>query len=146
MDQESARKDVGRAFRVLQARFAIVSGPARMWKKEILRNIMTTCIILHNMTIEFDRKKKEQRNGEETEHGTLGSEDVVSVSNLSSTVLVSPPREMLPNSFAEFLSKYLEIRNREKHLQLRNDLMENLWKIKQKKREILNRLLHSYRY
>jgi hypothetical protein len=131
MAQESTRKDVERAFGVLQARFAIVSGPARMWKKETLHNIMTTCIILHNMTIEFDRKKKEQRNGEETDYGTLGSEDVVSVSNLSSTVLVSPPREILPDTFAGFLSKYLEIRNKGKHLQLRNDLMENLWTIEE---------------
>ncbi|KAJ9543304.1 hypothetical protein OSB04_023011 [Centaurea solstitialis] len=37
-EQEGARKDVERAFGVLQARFAIVRGPARFWEKDTLHN------------------------------------------------------------------------------------------------------------
>ncbi|WZZ20739.1 hypothetical protein YC2023_122126 [Brassica napus] len=33
MQQEACRKDVERAFGVLQSRFAIVKGPVRFWKK-----------------------------------------------------------------------------------------------------------------
>jgi hypothetical protein len=40
--QEAARKNIKRAFGVLQARFAIVRGPARFWDKKTLVNIMTT--------------------------------------------------------------------------------------------------------
>ncbi|MBN8152402.1 hypothetical protein J0J37_22800, partial [Vibrio vulnificus] len=36
MRQESCRKDVERAFGVLQSRFAIVAGPSRFWKKSVL--------------------------------------------------------------------------------------------------------------
>ncbi|XP_059428458.1 uncharacterized protein LOC132162210 [Corylus avellana] len=43
--QESARKDVERAFGVLQARFGIVRGPARLHKPEMLKEIMMACII-----------------------------------------------------------------------------------------------------
>ncbi|XP_057779598.1 uncharacterized protein LOC130998183 [Salvia miltiorrhiza] len=50
--QEAARKDIERAFGVLQARWAVVRNPARSYFKEDLRNIMLTCIILHNMIIE----------------------------------------------------------------------------------------------
>ncbi|XP_073130843.1 uncharacterized protein [Henckelia pumila] len=50
--QESARKDIERAFGVLQACWAIVRGPARSYYRNDLRNIMYTCIILHNMIIE----------------------------------------------------------------------------------------------
>ncbi|KAL3622527.1 hypothetical protein CASFOL_033938 [Castilleja foliolosa] len=50
--QESARKDVERAFGVLKTRFAIVKGPARFWDIETLTNIMKACIIMHNMIIE----------------------------------------------------------------------------------------------
>ena len=50
--QESARKDVERAFGVLQARFAIVRGPTHFWDEETLAYIMKVCIIMHNMVIE----------------------------------------------------------------------------------------------
>ena len=55
MKQEACRKDVERAFGVLQSRFAIVAGPARLWRKEILHDIMTSCIIMHNMIVEDER-------------------------------------------------------------------------------------------
>ncbi|KAI3673445.1 hypothetical protein L6452_39564 [Arctium lappa] len=50
--QEGARKDVERAFGVLQARWSIVKGPSRMWYKEHMKIIMEACIILHNMIVE----------------------------------------------------------------------------------------------
>ncbi|CAH9125673.1 unnamed protein product, partial [Cuscuta epithymum] len=50
--QESVRKDVERAFGVLQSQWHIVKGPARMWSATDLGKIMKTCIILHNMIIE----------------------------------------------------------------------------------------------
>ena len=50
--RESAIKDVERAFKVLQARFTIVRGPARFWDEETLADIMKACIIMHNMVIE----------------------------------------------------------------------------------------------
>ena len=52
-------KDVERAFGVLQARFAIVCGPARFFFLETLQNIMKACIILHNMIIEDERDENE---------------------------------------------------------------------------------------
>ncbi|KAG1439637.1 hypothetical protein G6F56_012229 [Rhizopus delemar] len=62
--QEAVRKDVERAFGVLQSRFAIVAGPARMWNQKSLHDIMTTCIILHNMIVECER---ENGDGDEIE-------------------------------------------------------------------------------
>ena len=53
--QEACRKDIERAFGVLQARFAIVRGPARFWDKKSLCNIMKACIVLHNMIITDER-------------------------------------------------------------------------------------------
>ncbi|GJU89510.1 ALP1-like protein isoform X1 [Tanacetum coccineum] len=49
--QESARKDVERAFGVLQGRWHIIAQPARAWTINKLRRIMYTCIILHNMIL-----------------------------------------------------------------------------------------------
>jgi hypothetical protein len=50
-EQEGARKDVERAFGVLQARFNIVRRPARSWSLRILRKIMKACVILRNMIV-----------------------------------------------------------------------------------------------
>jgi len=47
--QEAARKDVERAFGVLQARFAIIKGPSRVWDMKTMGEILRVCIILYNM-------------------------------------------------------------------------------------------------
>ncbi|XP_021800361.1 uncharacterized protein LOC110744681 [Prunus avium] len=50
--QEGYMKDVERCFGILQARWAIIRGVAHMFDEEVLRSIMMTCIILHNMIFE----------------------------------------------------------------------------------------------
>ena len=40
---------------MLQARFAIVRGPARLLKEEEIGIIMRACVILHNMIVEDER-------------------------------------------------------------------------------------------
>ena len=57
--QEAQRKDVERAFGVLQKRFGIIRGLLEYWKPETLWQIMTCCIILHNMIIEDERGMSE---------------------------------------------------------------------------------------
>ncbi|CAL8156652.1 unnamed protein product [Prunus armeniaca] len=49
---EGYRKDVERYFGILQAWWAIIKGAARLFDEEVLRSIMMTCIILHNMIVE----------------------------------------------------------------------------------------------
>ena len=49
------RKDVERAFGVLQARFAVVRGPTKLWKSEDIANVMKACTILHNMIVQDER-------------------------------------------------------------------------------------------
>ncbi|XP_023920936.2 uncharacterized protein LOC112032404 [Quercus suber] len=53
--QEAVRKDVERAFGVLQVRFAIVCRPTHFFHLETLKDIMMACIILHNMIVEDER-------------------------------------------------------------------------------------------
>ena len=51
----AGRKDVKRAFGILQAQFAIVRGPTCFWNQKILRQIINACVIMHNMIIENGR-------------------------------------------------------------------------------------------
>lgn len=60
MQQEAKRKDVERAFGVLQSRFNIVRRPACSWSMKILRKIMKACVILHNMIVEDEGEMAEE--------------------------------------------------------------------------------------
>jgi hypothetical protein len=50
--QESSRKDIERAFGVLQGKFHVVRYPIERWDLRRIQEIVTTCIVLHNMMVE----------------------------------------------------------------------------------------------
>ncbi|XP_044948651.1 uncharacterized protein LOC123398217 [Hordeum vulgare subsp. vulgare] len=60
--QEGTRKDVERAFGVLQSRFAIVRGPAKGWKRKEISDVMKACVIMHNMIVEEERQTAINKN------------------------------------------------------------------------------------
>ncbi|XP_024978968.1 uncharacterized protein LOC112516179 [Cynara cardunculus var. scolymus] len=53
--QESVRKDVERAFGVLQACFAFLRHQCLVWDKHNIGQIMIACIIMHNMIVEDEQ-------------------------------------------------------------------------------------------
>lgn len=110
MMQESARKDVERAFGVLQSQFAIIGGAVRFWDSKMLANIMKTCIILHNMIVEDERE----------EHLDFNYE----ISSTNTPVQLSSTPT---NDFQTFLSRHLGIRDKDAYHALHNDLVEHMW-------------------
>ncbi|XP_026460046.1 protein ALP1-like [Papaver somniferum] len=109
--QEAVRKDVERAFGVLQSRWHIIKGPARMWRVKDLGNIMKTCIILHNMIIE-----NEQEQGIDPErYEPYQKVDNVTVEHDSSLLV------------AKIISRLRQIRDKEVHNQLKLDLIDHMW-------------------
>lgn len=54
--QKYARRDVERVFEVLQACLGIAHGAAMMWKSKTLWQLITCCVILHNMIVENEHE------------------------------------------------------------------------------------------
>ncbi|KAI4998455.1 hypothetical protein ZWY2020_053797 [Hordeum vulgare] len=107
--QEGARKDVERAFGVLQSRFAIVRGPAKGWKRKEISDVMKACVIMHNMIVEEERQTGRQ----------------------SCTFDAMGERVTVSRTHAEELSSFIQmtqrIRNFNEHDQLKLDLIDHVW-------------------
>ncbi|XP_059635541.1 uncharacterized protein LOC132277714 [Cornus florida] len=109
--QEVIRKDVERAFGVLQIRWAITHGPVYYWKKEDLSKIMRTCIILHNMIIEDE-----------------GDTNILEWTPPMDELVYLPQYNRDRSFLAAHISTRLSrIRNVENNGDLKRDLMEHLW-------------------
>jgi len=106
-NQESARKDIERAFGVLHTRFAVIRGPAYGWDRSQINDITMTCVILHNMVVEDEGAHA--RNVDFLNIGQL----VVPYSN-------NPDREA-------FVAAHHRLHDRNTHYQLQYDLIEHQW-------------------
>ena len=104
--QEGVRKDVERAFGILQARWEIIKNPIRHWDLGTISDIMLACIIMHNMIIE-------------NKHG-------LEVENLYDRPLQDGhmQREF---TYYELEARIREIEDSSSHLALQNDLTDHLW-------------------
>jgi hypothetical protein len=105
--QEGAQKDIERAFGVLQAKWAVIRGPAYGWTRTNLGYIMKACIIMHNMIIEDER-------GEE-----LGS-------YTSNGPNVEPYQGWTYDKDA-FITAHHNLRDSEGYHQLMRDHIEHVW-------------------
>lgn len=115
--QESCRKDVERAFGVLQARFAIVKKPALFWDTEKIGKIMRACIILHNMIVEDERHTFNFGDPAEFEQGEGSGTSQVDLEFSTN----------MPTTLHNMLGIRNDIRDKKLHERLKNDLIEHMW-------------------
>ncbi|KAI5011770.1 hypothetical protein ZWY2020_013907 [Hordeum vulgare] len=108
-EQESDRKDVERAFGVLQSLWGIVWYPARTWSTKKLWEVMTACVIMHNMIVDDERPDRLHDQGFEFQ-----GDNVV------------PQHDGEAASFAQFTQFDHEMRDLETHIQLQDDLVEHM--------------------
>ncbi|GJX62988.1 ALP1-like protein isoform X1 [Tanacetum coccineum] len=105
--QEAARKDIERAFGVLQGHWGIIRQPAHAYQINMLKKIMYSCIMLHNMILEDEGFAVNVRD------------------------LFVSPTPHIQRTWVErcelHLRKSKELRDRKTHIDLRQDLVEHLW-------------------
>ena len=98
---------------MLQSRFAIVWYPALTWSDRQMSDVMSACVIMHNMIIESERKNPSNDHGPYEYVGPLADVD-----------------HQVPAEFADFLAMHGEIRDRDMHFQLQADLIKHLWNLR----------------
>jgi hypothetical protein len=106
--QESCRKDIERAFGVLQARWAVLRGPAYGWDRNRLTEIITACIIMHNMIVENEGDFAGNTGFGETNSGI-------------------EPCQLIQEGCSEWVINHFDLRRQERSSTLQNDLVEHLW-------------------
>ena len=112
--QESVRKDIERAFGVLQERFAIIREPGRPWHVSTLSNIIKACIIMHNMIVEDERE---------------GYSKQIPLDYDSCSFTVSPSIQH-GGQMDEMMRRQRQksILDKDAHNRLTKDLIENIWR------------------
>ncbi|KAL7618784.1 hypothetical protein Lser_V15G01150 [Lactuca serriola] len=103
--QESARKDIERAFGVLKQTWHVVKYATRLWDKERIKRMVLACIIMHNMIIEDEGR---------------------AICTYDPNDVVVPIEEFVPGTNA-FLERVVEIHNSETCFNLREDVAEHLY-------------------
>ena len=98
--QEAARKDIERCFGVLQQRFRILALPCKLWSKTAIHDVMTACLILHNMIIEDE--------WEPPSH----------CRQFDGTIRCASAR-IHPLLVTQLLKTQIELRNKDEHIKLR---------------------------
>nr|XP_043623030.1 uncharacterized protein LOC122594664 [Erigeron canadensis] len=113
--QESAKKDVERAFGVLQGRWRILQQGARSLSINKIKRIMYSCVLLHNMVVEYNGR---------------------AISPLDLELIPdTPPTHSWDERVDIQLRMTGELRDRVTHNRLRGALVEHIWNLPENQRE-----------
>jgi hypothetical protein len=97
---------------VLQSRWGVIHGPAYGWDRERLSDIMSVCIIMHNMNVGAERG------------GPMVTK--INFDNIGTQINQVVARLNITEREA-FVNAHHKIRNRDLHYQLQSDLIEHNW-------------------
>jgi hypothetical protein len=114
--QEEKRKDVERAFGMLQARFHILTVPVRLWSRDAMCDVVKAAAILHNLIIDFEKQHRIDSDYiHDREYEPKHPFEII------------PPLPNAVTSEAVKIVNLARIQNANLHTQLQNDLMYHIW-------------------
>ncbi|XP_008222871.1 PREDICTED: uncharacterized protein LOC103322723 [Prunus mume] len=122
--QEAYKKNVEREFGILQARWAIVRGPACMWCKDNLHSIMMTCIILHNMIVEDEYEYVEEECDDEDMCSQRSRRARAKQYELEPSITYEYHQDR--HTLSDYMIRHNRVRSPHVHQSLQNDLINHL--------------------
>ena len=112
--QESARKDIERAFGVLQARFQIIDKPCKLWHTDAMKEVLVACIIMHNMIVENERDDYRLTNQYLFEDASRHKIQLAQAS-------------VIPATLIQMRHRMQSVTDANHHNRLTRDLIEHIW-------------------
>eukprot|EP00475_Leptophrys_vorax_P039541 TRINITY_DN7158_c0_g1_i5.p1 TRINITY_DN7158_c0_g1~~TRINITY_DN7158_c0_g1_i5.p1 ORF type:complete len:140 (+),score=36.07 TRINITY_DN7158_c0_g1_i5:383-802(+) len=137
--QEKIRKDVERAFGVLQSRFAFLKTPSRLWFQSDMLVLVKCCVILHNMIIRWEGNQFCANYAERAAKEAFDQpvRDPKKVERIGTLEIMPPLDEVIEGSIlAAMLHKFESMRSSDDHATLKKSLIDNLWAQKGTKRSM----------
>ncbi|CAL8991248.1 unnamed protein product [Prunus brigantina] len=128
--QEGYRKDVERCFGILQARWAIIRGAARLFDEKVLISIMMTCIILHNMIVEDEYDYDVEEVYEQDPMNTTLTRIYEKPVGPNGEPVQHDPLIRDGTFMHRMIERYTEMQSSYIHEHRQVDLMEHLWAVK----------------
>ncbi|CAL9020881.1 unnamed protein product [Prunus brigantina] len=119
-----------RCFGIPQARWLIIRGAAHMFDEEILRSIMMTCIILHNMIVEYEYDYDAVEVYEPDPMNTALTRIYERPMGPSGEPFEPEPLVRDGHFMTQMIDQYTEMQSSYIHERCQLDLMEHLWAVK----------------
>ena len=124
--QEAVRKDIERAFGVIVKKFDILSRSIRFRRREVIRNVLHTCIILHNMTV--IRRRKDYVSERVYYHDAAVETVEDDPLSLFGSLQIAPDGSIIQEAIGSRLHQIdAALHNELEHYGLMYDLKEHIW-------------------
>lgn len=113
--QEAKRKDIERAFGILQARFHILTSGCRLWNRLAMKQVIKTCVILHNLIIDYEMANN------------VDSTYIAEACYIPEHPFRIVPRDVLNQTNETRTAMIVEMQDSDMHNRLQHDLMCERW-------------------
>ena len=130
--QEAYRKDVERAFGILQSRWAIIRHSCTLHHKSVMTTIMLACIILHNMIVEeeyVDDEDDDEEEEEDLQNPSRAFRVYDGPVNAQGNRVLFEPISRDGANIQRFHDRVADLESAYIHRELQKDLVKHIWRV-----------------
>eukprot|EP00918_Siedleckia_nematoides_P023079 GHVU01049732.1.p1 GENE.GHVU01049732.1~~GHVU01049732.1.p1 ORF type:complete len:191 (+),score=27.47 GHVU01049732.1:69-575(+) len=125
--QEARRKDVERAFGVVQARFRIIQQPFRLMSLDDMGVAMRCCVTIHNMVVEDERGMSERDRFQFLLDELQQDPRVMAHIGHTEFAVRRPAADEAVSSIQQLHCNLERMHRQTEHGRLQRDLIEHIW-------------------